>query len=311
MTTRAPTPRAAGNTDAPHYSPITPSEDVRTVVLNRVAWGAVAAGVVISLVTHVLLNLAGVGVGLATLDPGTGDNPAARTFSTAAAAWWTVSGIIAALAGGYAAGRLCGRPKESTSAWHGLTTWAATTLVIVYLATTAAGSLLGGAIGAVSSIAGGTSNLASTMMQSAGAPGSSPLEAIEQQIRSSTGGNDPQALKDTAIASVRGLLTGDQAQAEQAREKAADAIAKAQNIPPEQARQRVAEYEAQYRETAERAKQQATSAADAAVKTGSRAALLATLALLLGGLAGWFGGRAGAVDPTLTSAELMQRERAG
>jgi len=37
---------------------------------------------------------------------------------------------LAALAGGYTAGRLAGAPKESTAGWRGLTTWALTTLVI-------------------------------------------------------------------------------------------------------------------------------------------------------------------------------------
>jgi len=48
-------------------------------------------------------------------------------------------------AGGYAAGRLAGKPKESTAAWHGLTAWALTALVIFYLLTTTVGGLLGGA----------------------------------------------------------------------------------------------------------------------------------------------------------------------
>lgn len=301
----AVTPRSMGDADAPHYSPATPSEDARTININRVSWGAILAGVVIALVAQALLNLAGVGIGLATLDPGTGDNPGAKTFSIAAGAWWALSGIISAAAGGYAAGRLCGEPKESTCAWHGLTTWAATTLVVIYVASTAAGALLGGAIGAVSSLASGTGNAASTIMQSAvpaAASGASPLGDIEQQIRSA--GGDPQALKDTAVTSVRALLTGDQAKAEAARQHAAEALAKAQNVPPDQARQQVAEYESQFKESAERVKQQATATAEATAKAGSRGALLATLALVLGALAGWFGGRAGAVDPTLTTSRL-------
>ena len=44
--------------------------------------------------------------------------------------WFALSGILAALAGGYTAGRLAGAPKESTAGWRGLTTWALTTLVI-------------------------------------------------------------------------------------------------------------------------------------------------------------------------------------
>jgi hypothetical protein len=305
----AVTPRSTGHTEAPHYSPTSPSEDARTVLINRVAWGAIAAGVVISLVAQALLNLAGVGVGLGTLDPGTSDNPSAQTFTIAAGVWWAVSGILAALAGGYAAGRLSGDPKESTAAWHGLTTWAATTLVIIYLASTAAASLVGGALNAVSSAAEGLGNVAGSLAQSAGPAlsDSNPFSSIEQQIRST--GNDPNALKDAAVTSMRAVVTGDQSQAERAKQQAAEALARSQNIPVEQARERVTEYEKQYRETVNRAKEQATAAADATAKAASRGALLATLALVLGAAAGWFGGRMGAVYPTLTSQRLVESER--
>ena len=89
------TPRHRGDQDAPHTSPVTPAEDVRTIMLNRISWGAVLAGVAVALVTQLLLNMLGLGIGIATLDPGTGDNPTASTFSIGAGIWWTLSGIIA------------------------------------------------------------------------------------------------------------------------------------------------------------------------------------------------------------------------
>jgi hypothetical protein len=33
------TPRNRGDYDAPHTSPVTPAEDVRSIMLNRVSWG--------------------------------------------------------------------------------------------------------------------------------------------------------------------------------------------------------------------------------------------------------------------------------
>jgi hypothetical protein len=122
-----------------------------------------------------------------------------------------------------------------------------------------------------------------------------PFAQIEQQIRAQ--GNDPAALRDGAVAAVRALVTGDQAQAAQARERAADALARSQNIPIDEARSRVTQIEAQYRQTAERARQTATEAADAATRTISQTTLFAALALLLGALASWFGGRMGVVNP--------------
>lgn len=81
---------------------------------------------------------------------------------------------------------------------------------------------------------------------------------------------------------------------------------RSQNIPADEARTRIAAYEKQYRETVEAAKRQAAQAADTAAKAVSRGALLGSLALLLGALAAWFGGRMGAVDPTVT-ADLAGR----
>jgi hypothetical protein len=303
------TPRNRGDHDAPHTSPVTPAEDVRTIMLNNISWGAVLAGVVVALVTQLLLNMLGLGIGIATLDPGTGDNPAASTFSIAAGIWWTLSGIIASLAGGYVAGRLSGRPKEGTAGWHGLTAWALTTLVIFYLLTTTLGGVLGGVYNTVSGAIGGLGRTAATAAGPALSQVTDPFAAIEQRVRESTGGEDPAALRDTAVSAVRAALVGDPAQAQEARERAAQAIARAQNVPIEEARNTVAGYEQQYRQTVDEAKRQATEAADTATKTVSRGALFAFVALALGAIAGWFGGRAGAVDPTMTNLALSGRRR--
>jgi cobalamin biosynthesis Mg chelatase CobN len=103
--------------------------------------------------------------------------------------------------------------------------------------------------------------------------------------------------------------TGEPGQAEAAREQAAAALAKAQNVPIEQAREQVAQYEQQYGQAVEQGKQKAAAAADTAAKAATRAALFSVLALVLGALAGWFGGRAGAVDPTLTTVALSSQRR--
>jgi hypothetical protein len=286
---------------------VTPEEDARTVLLNRISWGAVLAGVVVALVVQLILNMIGVGIGAATFHPMTGDNPEASTFSIVAAVWWTVSGIIAAFAGGLAAGRLAGKPKESTAGWHGLTAWALTTLVVFYLLTTAVGGIIGGVFSTISSAAGGLGRTAATAAQAAApavAQANDPLARIEQAVRDATGGNDPAALRDGAVSAVRAVVTGNPDQAQQARERAAQAISKAQNISIDDARKQVQQYEEQYRQAVEQAKQQAAKAADAAASAVSKGSLFGAIALVLGAIAGWFGGRAGKIDPTLTSGDL-------
>ncbi|RVM21349.1 PhnA-like protein, partial [Sinorhizobium meliloti] len=92
---------------------------------------------------------------------------------------------------------------------------------------------------------------------------------------------------------VRAAVTGDEATAEEARNRAADAIAKAQNIPVDQARTQVQQYEESYKASVERAKQQATEAADTAATIVSSGALLGFVSLVLGAVAAWFGGALG------------------
>jgi hypothetical protein len=306
--TFADTPRSQGDTDAPHMSPVTPEEDFRTVMLNRVSWAAVLAGVVVMLVTQLLLNMLGIGIGIATLDPGTGDNPAASTFSIGAAIWWTLSGIIASFVGGYVAGRLSGRPKESTTGWHGITAWALTTLLIFYLLTSTVGAIVGGTFSTVSNALGGLTQTAATTAAPALA-NADPFAAIENRVRAATGGEDPAALRDAAIASVRAAVTGDQAQAQEAQNRAAEALARAQNIPVEEARAQVAGYAQEYQQTVDQAQQQATEAADTAASIVSTAALFGFIALVLGAIAAWFGGRFGTVEPTITAFRTRVQSR--
>ncbi len=298
------TPRNRGDDTAPHVNPVTPAEDARSIMLNRVSWGAVMAGVVVALVTHLILNLLGIGVGAATLDPGAGDTPSATGFSIAAGVWWTVAGILASLAGGYTAGRLAGKPKESTAGWHGLTSWALTTLIIFYLLTSAIGGILGGVYNTVSGAVGNVAQAAGGAVQAAApslAQAADPFSAIENQIRSASGGQDPAALRDTAIQALRAVFTGNQSEVNDARERAAQALAQAEQVPIEQARSQIQQYEQQYRQTLDQAKQQATEAADTAATAVSTGALVSAVSLILGAIAAWFGGRWGTVEPTITA----------
>jgi len=310
------TPRERGVRDAPHSTPVTPEEDVHTIMINRVSWGAVFAGAAMALVVQLILNLFGIGLGAATINPAAGDYPSATTFSVGAGIWWAVSGIIAALVGGYTAGRLAGQPKESSGAWHGLTAWALATLVVLYLLTTAIGGIIGGAFQTLGTAASGTAQTLGATARSAvqaASPALSrttdPFADIELSIRDAAGGTDPAALRDAAVAAIRAVLTGDPKQAQDARERAAQTIAKSRNISIDDARAQMTRYEQQYREVVDRAKQQASSAAEAAATATSRGALFGAFALILGAIAAWFGGRLGAVHPTITSPSLMRTRR--
>lgn len=275
----------------------------QTILLNKVSWGAILAGVVVALVVQVLLTMLGVGIGIATLDPGTSDNPAASTFSIVAGIWYVVSGIIAAFAGGYIAARMSGKIVPTTGALHGLTTWAFTTLLVLYFLTSTVGALVGAFTGIASAVGGAGQVVAQTA-----APiiaNSNPLDALDSQIRAT--GTDPEALNAAAVTAMRNLVTSDAANAEAARTQAAQALATARGIPLDQATQQVAEMEKPYNAAIESAKQQAIEAADATASVVSTGAILAFVALVLGAIAGWLGGRSGVVHPVYADRLVPSR----
>jgi hypothetical protein len=283
------------NVDRPSERPILDSASV-SAAYNQVSWGAIFAGVFLALASQFLLNLLGVGIGAAVLDPATTDNPAASTFSIVGGIWYVVAGIIAAFIGGYVASRLSGRPSKSTGGFHGVTVWAVTTIVVLYLLTTSVGALVGGAFSGLSSVVGGAGQAATSAASSAipvVANATNPMGQIEQQIRDASGGTDPEALRSTAISSIQAAFTGDPAKAEEAKTRAADALARAQNIPADQARKQIDEYQAQYTASVEKIKQEAINTAQTTTTVISSGAILAFFALLLGAVGGWFGGTAG------------------
>ncbi len=289
--------------------------DTRAVLLNQVSWGAIFAGAVTALVTQVIINLVGVGVGLASVGTTAADNPSASTVSMGAGAWFVASGLVASLAGGLIAGRLSGKALPGAAALHGLVSWAVTTLVVLYMLTSAASGLVGGTLGTVSSALGGAGNLVGGTVQTAAqaaAPSlskiSNPLDGIEDKVRQQAAGQDPQAAKDAAVAAVKAVLTGDPAQKEQAKTRAADALAKAQGITPDQAKAQIDDYQKQYEQAVASAKQKAEAAAVTAKSAATQGAFYAALALILGALAAYVGGRMGAPKPaTLLGAYATRR----
>ncbi len=295
-------------TASPNLStaPLAHTSDARTVLLHQVSWGAIFAGATTALVAQVILNMLGVGIGLSSVGMNAADNPAASTLSMSAGIWFVASGIVASLIGGFLAGRLSGKPVGGAAGLHGLVSWSVTTLVVLYLLTSAVGGIVGGAFNGVATTLSGAGNLVGGTVQTAAqaaAPSlskiSNPLDGIENTVRQQAAGQDPQALRDAAASAVRALLSGDPAQKAQAENRAADALAKAQGIPTDQAKTQIQDYEKQYDAAVADAKQKAKVAAEAARSAATQGAFYGALALILGALAGFLGGRFGAVNPAL------------
>ncbi len=285
------TPRNRGNYEAPHMSPVMPEEDARTILLNRVSWSAVFSGVFLSLAVQLVLNLLGVGIGAATLNPVEGTSPSASSLSIGALAWWIVSGIIAAFIGGFAAGRTSGEPRESSAAWHGLTSWAAALICLVAIITMGAGSIIGGTLN-LAGLTGGSYAAANK-----NATGSALSGILPGAGGGTAAANNASNTTTNTVSSAYNIMNANPAEADQAREQAAQQLARTKGISIDDARAQVRNDEANVRQ-----------AADTTAKSVSRGSLLATFALILGAIAAWVGGRLGAVKPTVTSYRLRQEQ---
>ena len=262
---------------------------------RRVSWGAILTGVVVALAAQVLLAMLGAGIGLASLEPTqVGDNPAASGMGIGAAVWWALSGILAAGAGGWVAARLAGVPSRQIGLLHGLAVWAVATLVVLYLLSSTATALVGGAFNVVGRTLSGVGGAAGSAASSVAEQFGNPLQALQDEIRGAAGPNtDPAAAGRQLAAAMGRVLTSEGDAANQARQSAVEVLTR-QGVAPDEAQRRVQAWEQRYRETRDQAAAQAREAADAAADGASTAAFYGFVALLLGAIAGALAGRAGA-----------------
>ena len=123
---------------------------------GRAHWGAIFAGAVVALGVYILLALVGLGLGLSLFEP-TDSDPMNGSLTTTAI-WQFVSQLVALGIGGFTAGRLAGVLHSMGAMLHGVTVWALTTLLAVYMATQAAMGIAGAAGSAISGLASGASS---------------------------------------------------------------------------------------------------------------------------------------------------------
>jgi hypothetical protein len=105
-------------------------------------WTAVLAGVVTSLVVQILLTMLGFGVGLLAVDVASASE-APRTAGHVSFAWWAVSGVIAAFAGGAVAAANAPDQSDAGRVGHALAAWMVAIVVVVGVSAFTAGSSAG------------------------------------------------------------------------------------------------------------------------------------------------------------------------
>lgn len=117
----------------------------RSAFFPYVSWGAIFAGVASGVATYILLTLLGIAIGMTAIEPQAAEPVGAVPLGTGI--WTGISLLIGAFVGGYVAAWMSGLHRRSDGVLHGLVSWGVTTLLYVWLATTAVGAIVGGTFG--------------------------------------------------------------------------------------------------------------------------------------------------------------------
>ena len=267
-----------------------------THVHRRISWGALFGGVVLVVAVQIVLSLLGASIGLNSINVNAGTTPSGDGFGIGAGLWWVISSCIALFVGGYAAAWLAGNEIRFDGLLHGLVTWGISTIVTLYLLTSAVGGLIGGgfsAIGSTAAAVGGSAKDAAAPL--ARATGLSPdvvqqqAQAYLQPTNSDAATMTPQdAQKDIAQNLVTYAQGGAGAPAAKAR--IIDVMAAQMKISRPDAATKFDDAQAKLNQAKAQTIQTAKNAADASASVASKTAFATFVDLLLGAIAAALGG---------------------
>ncbi|WP_158937904.1 YrzE family protein [Burkholderia sp. S171] len=147
--------------------------------LPRISWGAVIAGVILSLIVYLIMSVLGTAIGASLLAPMSQPNPG-RVFGFGSGVWVIVTTVLAVFVGSYFAGRCA-----PVLGWlHGLLAWAVMTLLLLYGMT----SIIGGAVSVAGNVAVATANVGAAASNQGGQGTGSLAESAKQQAQAALDG---------------------------------------------------------------------------------------------------------------------------
>lgn len=303
-------------------TPLSPQKPVSPA--SAVSWAAIIAGAAGAAALSLILLILGVGLGLSSVSPWTGQGASAGTLGISTIVWISFTQLVAAGMGGYLAGRLRTRwvglhtdEVYFRDTAHGFLAWAVATLVTAALLTSAIGGIVNGGVQASAQMASGAASAVSSAAMPAVAAGAMKDGASQDQSYFVDGlfrkGMDASAAPDAAAsAPSAGGSNGDQSTSAEAGRIFANAMKKG-TLPDEDAsylaqlvaqrtgmsqadaEKRVTEVFGRLQASAKEAEVSAQNAADKARKASAYSALWLFVSLLIGAffasLAATFGGR--------------------
>lgn len=308
----------------PHVTAVMPA------ARSRISWGAIISGVVVAIILQVAMNMLGLSIGAAAIDPGAPD-AIAPTFGTATVIWMAASVLISLFVGGAVAGYMSGRIGRNEGLWHGLTVWAVTTILTLWLLTSAAGSVLNGvtnALGQGLGLLGSTAaeivpevadsailqeSLLTSIRDEAGAMnGPATSSASTDDATDGSGGamaQQPRSMNASLVLGVGDMLSAEAGspEADTARQNVTTMMTD-MGYTQEEAAATIDRWERDFRAVAAQASERAEQAAEDIANAVAATAGLTFMVIALGGLAAGAGGFLGA--PEVRETILRRRDHA-
>jgi hypothetical protein len=298
-------------------------------VRSRISWGAIIAGVVVAMILQVAMNMLGLAIGAAALDPGD-PGALAPNFGTATVLWMAASIFISLFTGGAVAGYMSGRVGRNEGLWHGLTVWAVTTILALWMLTSAAGSVINGvtnALGQGLGLLGSAAadivpevaetavlqdSLLTSIRDEAGAMSGPSTSATTTDAGATTDNNGANAQQPRAMNASMVLAVGEFLAAEEGSPEAQTArdnlmtMMTDMGVSQEEATATIDRWERDFRAVAAQADERAEQAAEDIANAVATTAGLTFMVIALGGLAAGAGGFLGA--PEVRETFMGRRE---
>jgi hypothetical protein len=167
----------------------------RVIYDRKLCWASIFGGVVVAITLGLLLNLLGTALGFAAFQP---DMESTQTVMTSTLIWIFIAGVIAMFIAGWVSSNLGGLTDLTKGYWQGFIVAGITTLFMLFVATSALGSMIGG-----------TFNIISKVISTAGSAASSTVSTTTNAMSniSSTSKNDLMAkAKDILPSSLAPMI---------------------------------------------------------------------------------------------------------
>ena len=141
--------------------------DTSRSITSAISWGAIIGGAAGASALSLLLMILGVGLGMSTVSPWSNEGISATTFGVSTILWLTLTQLLSSGMGGYLAGRLRTKWRDTDAdevyfrdTAHGFLAWAVAALTSAVLLASVIGSILSGGIQAGATVVGGAASTA-------------------------------------------------------------------------------------------------------------------------------------------------------